>query len=423
MASQKENPSSSGKGYRDTTLMLSDVVWEKRLQHRSDQIGGSFKRTTVEAYAETMTDTLGWGEFPPLTVIELTEPVTLKKEEFNRFSPDDSDWKETTYAVGTLIGIGGWHRSQAAAMTGIDDAPVRLWRGSWADALVLSWKENSNHGQPRTHDEIQTILHQIHIFHPQYRELSAPQVAKIVGTSRATVIRYRAKQRELEEAAKRPQPVTPPSAGSLPFGSTSSSGSSGRSVYRDAWGREVPERLVEKFRAVDRAKTKAAQIRQLGEDLLQLTYGSDTGSNELKEPALERVPIRDIHADLCHLADNVILANLPHLICPECDGEGVIDPDRITKARCEVCLGEGEITRSQSDGLTPAQERLAKAWASEAGIDTEADKRTTTTPAPTEPDADDETASWDMPKETTSEPVETPAEDPAAPKRRRRKAA
>jgi hypothetical protein len=181
------------------------------------------------------------------------------------------------------------------------------------------------------------------------------------------VHRYRKRLRELEEEAKKPQPVAPPSAANLTLAAgTGPGGSVNRVTYRDAWGREVPDPLRDKFRVVDRAKTKAEQLRSIGEELLKIKYGTDTAGNEIKEPGLERVPVRDIHADLCHLADTVIIADLPHLVCPDCDGEGIVDDGKLTRSRCETCSGEGELTRRLADSLTPAQERRAKAWASEA---------------------------------------------------------
>jgi hypothetical protein len=363
----KQNNRQSG----DTvTLALKDIVWVERFQFRDTGVGGSFSQRTVDEYAEAMEEADGWADFPPLAVVRLTADMTLPMV-------DTKDWgnsvqaKDQTQTIraGTLVGVGGWHRKSAALRAGIEEAPCRVWDGGYDEIVALAVRENASHGVRRTSDEIQAILRRLHAYDAispdsfqKYCGWSEKEIARFVGCGRSTVWDFRQKLRQEQEEARKPQPVG--TAGPDPAKAALATVRIGhdpiRPILRDAFGRTVPEHLEARFRAVSKAKAIGDRLRCAADDLLKLKHGEDTDSNELAEPALERVSVRDVHADLYQYADTCIDAALPHIVCPACDGEGFTDPFALTKERCETCLGTGELVRSSADTLPPELERKAR---------------------------------------------------------------
>lgn len=327
--------------------MLSDVRLDEFVRDNRLRYRGPLANDRQSDYQEIMAE-IGWGEFPPLKLLRLTEPHEWTEEQETEFGRPGKKLKKH-YDEGTLLLIGGFTRALAADAAELASAPAVIEAGDWNDALLLAWHENSTHGRPRDRDEIRAVLDSIHD-HPDYRKLGEREIARMAGCSRATVNRYRSESRKKTER----------------INATASPTLLAKIVpLKDAWGRDVPEILEDDFRAVTPARKLIQNLRECATKLLILKYGDAIGT-QVKEPGLERIDVKDFEANMLQWADQSDGA-LPFLVCPHCDGEGVFK-DAATKKnnRCETCTGNGYLLRHQADTLKPEEERKARTAAATA---------------------------------------------------------
>lgn len=335
-------------GADGSTVRLDEFTRDERLRYR-----GPRANERVEDYAEAFSDH-GWGDFPPLKLIRLTEEhVWHTEEQTGTFAKTKR--KKHTYAAGTLLLIGGFTRAKAADEAGLSEAPAVIVEGDWNEALLIAWGENGTHGRPRDRDELWAVLDSIHD-HPDHKSKSEKDVAFIANTSRSTVNRYRTERRERMARA----------AASMSGSSSDSSSPSLTSAIIalvDSWNQDVPETLVEDFRVVPAAKKLTQHLRETAAKLLSLKYGSELGT-QCQEPGLERWDVRDLAGLLMEWADRGE-DSLPFLVCPACDGAKTLpDPQAPKKqCRCEQCIGRGFLLRNEASTLKPEFERKARAAA------------------------------------------------------------
>jgi transposase len=105
---------------------------------------------------------------------------------------------EALWAVeidGGLYLVDGWQRYEAAERVGIVEFPVRVWFGTWEEAVELAAQCNARHGRPRTRADLAKTIAMLRTL-PQWREASAVAIAKHVGVSHATISRVLAKLEE-----------------------------------------------------------------------------------------------------------------------------------------------------------------------------------------------------------------------------------
>lgn len=323
-------------------VRLDEFVRDDRLRYR-----GSRANERVEDYSDAFQEHGGWGDFPPLKLIRLTQQFEWHEEKQDGFKTKRI---KKHYDAGTLLLIGGFTRAAAADDAGLAEAPAVIESGTWHDALRLAWTENGKHGRPRDRDELWMVLDSIHD-HPDHKNKSEREVAVLAGTSRGSVNRYRVERRKRMERA------------TASVGEESPSLLASVSGFKDAYGRDVPEVLVEEFRSVPAAKKLTQSLREMSGKLLKLKYGSELGT-QCQEPGLERWDVRDLSALLLEQADRGD-ATLPFLVCPVCDGDGNIpDPnDKRKKPRCEQCIGRGYLLRHEAETLPGGLESKARAAA------------------------------------------------------------
>jgi hypothetical protein len=344
---------------KSQTVNPTELTRDERLRYRQ---ADRMERVAV-AYAEHMADYGGWGRFPPLTVLRLSEPFWWDTEEsdgkkFGHLVPVKKE-----YPAGTLLLVGGFTRCRATDLLRnwpdtkrpawlptpplcIDEAPAEIFNGTWEESHRLAWGENQ-HGAARSADEIELVLSAMHL-RPEFRDAPERQVASCAGCSRAAVNRWREKARRWAEKTQ----------SALPFADRDKF----RPKLRDAWGREVPESLEPEFRSVAAARKAAERFRQAGKELLALKY--DATGERVKEAGLARVDAREISALSLQLADRID-ASLPFLVCPDCEGLGKLPVPQAgangsPPRRCERCKGEGLLLRAAADDLPPESERKAR---------------------------------------------------------------
>lgn len=289
----------------------------------------------------------GWGDVDPILVGRLSEGYSSKADP----SPFTAVLANAiTVRKGTLVLIGGYTRVHIAESLGIEWAEAIVRDVTWAQALELAWGENARHGTRRGEQDTQLVLDQIHAI-PALAAKPEREVAKLASCSRTTVNRYRQTLKAIKDAANAPAGGRIPSpAPTKPTSTQSTFG--GPALYRDTWGREVPEALNESFRCVQPARSMADRIRKCAYDLRSLKYGSEN-STVVREVGLSRVDVLEIAGELCAHADGID-ANLPFLVCPQCEGDGD------NRAGCKLCKGLGYLLRAATDELPADLERKAR---------------------------------------------------------------
>jgi hypothetical protein len=358
---------------RSCTLRIADLVRDDRLRFRD----AAYRAIApVHEYADAMRgdpDEDGyagpsWGAFPRLVCIDLTEPFTWSQELPAKGSLDKPKKETQTYPAGTTILIGGFTRCDAADESGVARAPAVVYSGTWADAMRLAWGENTarQHGMKRSASETEMVLFSIHMEHPQ---LSEREAAALAGCSQKTVNRYRneveAKAAEFAEATRRaeafaaatrsgspPPPPPPPAAPASPPPPATPSHEPAGVVPVDAWKRPLPVGLVGPFEAVGPAQKLLRSLRSDAKALFQQKHGAD-GTEKCLAPGLVRADVMGVLAAVAAAAD-MVEADLPFLVCPECDGAG-----KANGKACKLCKGLGWVAKAEADRFTPAQEKAA----------------------------------------------------------------
>ena len=296
---------------------------------------------------EKFAETGEWGDVEPILVGRLSEGYSSKA--------DPSPWTSVlahpiTVRKGTLVLIGGYTRVHIAESQKVEWAKAVVRDVTWSEALELAWCENAHHGTRRLGLELDLVLSWIHEI-PAHAAKSTREVAKLAACSHMTVMRYRQAQAAIKEAANSPTGGRIPSpAPTKPTLTQSTFG--GPALYRDTWGREVPDCLNESFRCVQPARSMADRIRKCAYDLRALKYGAEN-STVVREVGLSRVDVLEIAGELCAHADG-IEANLPFLVCPQCEGDGD------NRAGCKLCKGLGYLLRAATDELPADLERKAR---------------------------------------------------------------
>lgn len=359
---------------REQLLDLSDLARDERLRFRDLMHEAS---GTAQKYAEAMLEYGGWGEFPPATVVELTEPFEWSEEVPHPRFPREGKVVRRTYPAGTLVLVGGFTRTAAmASAKESEDAPAsfdprvpcRIVSGTWGDALRLAWLENSRHGRARSSDETAAVLRSIHA-NPDHATAGEREVAKLAGVSRATVNRFRAKL-AAEARACEPKPAPkvnpvadtpfePPVAAYQPDAEPppppAPSPPASAPLLRDEWGRPVPECVAPLWEALPVIKRAARDIRAACLALGAAKHGPD-GAAECLTPGLALVDVRAVVA-AGYTAADLLDSQAPFLVCPQCDGHG----DFRGKS-CKLCGSQGALTRPQADALSPQLETKAKSF-------------------------------------------------------------
>lgn len=333
---------------KNATLRLAELVRDERLRYRDTRLIAPVVKRYTEAFDDYKDAGSGWGQFPPVTVMRLAEPHRWREEDADaikriRASGEirvkDVPLVDREYPAGSLLLVGGFTRTEAAELAGLQECPACVYDGTWEDAHRLAWLENTRHGAARTERDTEIVLTAIHA-RGDHRDKSEREIAVLAGCSRSAVNRYRAEVRRQTELNQ----------GTLPF-----SDKTVAKKVRDAWGREVPEPLHGEFRIRSQVLKSVEQLRKWSNALIALKYSGE----QVKEPGLARVDVRDIAAELLARADQ-IESLIPFLVCPDCDGSG-----RAGKDRCELCKGEGLILQSAAVDLPPESERKARAAAGE----------------------------------------------------------
>jgi hypothetical protein len=360
--------------HREQLLDLSALTRDDRLRFR-DQLHEASGQ--AQRYAEAMLDYGGWGEFPPTVVVELTEPFTWTEEVAkNPRYPDRVKAERREYPAGTLVLVGGFTRT--AAMASLKEAgglsadfdprvPCRIQPGTWADALKLAWRENSHHGQRRSTEETEAVLRSIHA-DPDHAAAGEREVALLAGCSRATVNRWRAKQRQAEARLHEPPkppvvnpvpdtPFVPPVVAYQPEPAPAPkpSPTAAAPLLRDEWGRPVPAHVAPMWECVGLVKRAARDIRAACLALGAAKHGPD-GAAKCLSPGLALVDVAAVTA-AGYTAADLLDSQGPFLVCPQCDAHG----DHKGKT-CKLCGGHGVLTRPQADCLPPQLETVAKSF-------------------------------------------------------------
>lgn len=305
----------------------------------------------AERYAEAMRDYDGWGEFPPITCVELTEQHKFRVEDVQVRGKSNAGWK--TYPAGSLILVGGFTRTEAATLAGVMEAPATVHTGNWDLALRLAWQENSLHGKPRTSDEIKQVLQSIHQI-PEYAALGERDVAGLARCSRATVGRFRRALEETRRQATEQVDVEPPARPA-----SAKTDSQGDATFtaslKDKWHRPVPPHLRQCFEVNHQLDLTAKRLRDAVQELGRLKHGPD-GTEKCLAPGLIALDLAPVSRSLLTAAD-LVDSNRPFLVCPYCDG-----------AECDRCNGRGWLTRPESEHLPPAIERKAASYRESAAL-------------------------------------------------------
>lgn len=154
-------------------VAVEELVLDERLQFRQGSGPYGTDKETIERYAECMKD---GKQFPELEVIELTEAF----EE---------------YEVATLLVVGGFTRTIAAKHARVGTLLCRVREGTWQDARIAAFRQNGDHGKPRTSKEINAVIAAIE---EEYPGKSVRDVARMANCSHGAVYRFR----------KPPEPTT-----------------------------------------------------------------------------------------------------------------------------------------------------------------------------------------------------------------------
>lgn len=319
-------------------IPITEIRLDDRLMCRS-----RLDHEHVSRILERFQDAGDWPEtIPPLVVFRLStqSPARQISNFFKQLHYEKMDGQ--LHAVGTLVLVSGYHRYEAAKRSEMQTVPCVIVEGSWEDAERTAWKQNADHGLPRTNSDLRIVLGAAHS-NNRLRTLSIRKLADMLSCTKGSIERYR---KEIEERAKQVETEIP-----FPVPTrTDGSDETPRAAFRDAYGNPIPEWLEERFRCVEKAKRVSQRIRAAAEELLRLKYKDN---ESIREPGLETVDARSIYAEMVMIADRLD-SNIPWLVCPRCEGRG-----ENAGKRCDTCQKEGYLVRHQADTLPPELERKA----------------------------------------------------------------
>ena len=330
------------------TVFLRDVAADPLLRFRIEPEDETNAR--VAEYAEAMADYEGWGEFPPLEAVQLTEQEAHE-------SLIDGKTRKVGYPAGTLILVGGFTRSAAALKQGIEKAPANFRPGTWHDAQALAWAENL-HGKPRTMYDKMAVIESVRKHHAlnSDKPIGPRGIAKLTRIPKSTVERL---LKELDQPEPPSTPSTCPADSPDPASAMRSprpvSDTQGRIVERDMWNRPIA--FASRLRTTFEATSEALKVtrRSMGSflRLLAANHGRD-GSAECLMPGMKGVELKGI-ADAIFGQLERLESSVPWIVCPACDGSE-------DAGECKTCRDRKYLTRPQLDDLTPNLERKARRW-------------------------------------------------------------
>lgn len=309
---------------------IDSLIRDETLRFRFNGMGDASHEATIERYADAMQEYGGWGEFPPATVVRLTQSASPRPN--------------TSHAAGSLVLVGGYSRTSAAVVAGFPEATATIVNGTWQDALSLAWSENTTHGRPRSSAELWQVVCSIKLIHPK---ATLDQIGKMAGCGKSAV--WRVQQRygiEIPEPAPKKVEASPKQM--TDRGTVK--GKMADVVTRDLWGRPLEGRMRELFAVVPIVIETCQKIHNLVVGLAERKHGKD-GAEKCLEPGLRHVEVNDAVQKAFDLSDE-IQSSIPWIVCPACDGE-----------ECDLCNDRGWLTKSQVENLEPRLEKKAKKWA------------------------------------------------------------
>lgn len=358
------------------TLRIDSLVRDDRLRFRDaahKAIG------PVQEYADKMRgdpEAEGYAGpewrvdvFKRAVCLDLTETFSWEEEEPAKGPLGKPRRVRRDYPAGTTLLVGGFTRCEAGDIAGVTHAPAVVYAGTWADALRLAFKENTEHGARRSRMETEMVLLAIHLI-PEYAAMTTREVAELAGCSQPTVHRYRqtvkSRADEFAEATKRAEqfaasdraPTSPPPPLVVPSPPPASppapTHTAGEIVPVDAWKRPLPPGVVEPFAVLGPVGKLIRSLRADAKALAQLKHGHD-GTEKCVAPGLVKADVVGVLAAVTTACD-AVEADLPFLVCPDCDGSGKAHG---TGKRCKGCDGLGWVGKGQADLFTPTQEKAA----------------------------------------------------------------
>jgi hypothetical protein len=366
--------STPAQPHREQLLDLEVLTRDVKLRYR-DGLHPTYGK--AQRYAEDMLEYGGWGEFPKALAVELTAPHRWTEEVPHPRFPDRAKVAQREYPAGTLVLVGGFTRCEAMASAKESDGkptpfdprvPCLIVSGTWDDARQLAWKENSRHGQGRSSEETAAVLADIHA-DPECAALGEREVAALAGCSRATVNRWRAKQRQdAARLSETPPPKVNP-VEETPFetplhayqpppegeDAEAPAPTASAPLLRDAWGRPVPPHCAALFGCVGVLRKAARDIRSAVLSLGEEKHGTPPDPKACVSPGMSLVDVPTITVS-CLTAADLIDGQGPFIVCPECDGHGD------ARGKCRVCRGVGVLTRPQALTLTGPLEAKATSF-------------------------------------------------------------
>lgn len=332
------------------TVPIEKLIRDERLRFRvpHSHVGPDAEEHTIERYREAFADYGGWGLFPPITVVELTQPHEFDPVQSERDQRVGVKRKRGKYAAGSQVLVGGFTRCMAATLAGVLEANANVVSGTWEDAVKIAWSENARHdGRKRTSEELRDVIRSIEAAHP---DLSERDVAILAGCNRSAV--WRARQAEKAASVT----TAPADSGSPADAMKSSTKQSGTDldVVRDLWGRPLlNNHLREQFHCVPSVLEKTKRISSLVAEIAKLKQGPD-GTSKCFEPGMIFV---DVGAAMLTIMDalDTVSGSIPWIVCPQCDAND---------AACEMCNSRGWVTKAQAEDLPPNLEKIARKWMS-----------------------------------------------------------
>jgi hypothetical protein len=335
------------------TVQIEKLIRDERLRFRvpHSHVGPDAEEHTIDRYREAFADYEGWGLFPPITVVELTQAHEFDAIQTERDQRIGVKPKKLKYAKGAKVLVGGFTRCMAATLAGVLDCPANVVLGTWDDAVEMAWIENSRHdGRARTKQELRDVIRSIEAVFP---DLSEHEVARKAGCNRSAVWRARQAEKEASEA-----PIDTDDPGKSMKGGKISSTQSAE-VERDLWGRPIASaKIREQFACVPVVLDKKKRISSLMAEIAKLKQGPD-GTAKCHEPGMVNVDVPKLFATVTEALDEMTDV-VPWIVCPECDGDNPL---------CERCCGRGWITKLHAEDLPPNLEKKARKWMSDRSKD------------------------------------------------------
>jgi ParB-like chromosome segregation protein Spo0J len=248
----------------------------------------------------------------------------------------------------------GHQRLEAAHQAGLTDLPVMVAPGSQSEAVTDALKANSKHGAPRSQKTIEAVIEKALDLFPA---MSDAAVAARADVSRLQVLRARQARKAREQAAAScsdeqdtkevrngaaTRPAAAPQKRVGVDGVARDVSKIGRSktpeprpkAMRDATGREVPESLRDTF--ADVALPELVEyLKNRAKEIVAADLGKNIFLRRDSYPWINQVAAEE-HLDEAlaqlRMAWELIAGNLPHAVCPRCEGAG---------GECDLCKTRG----------------------------------------------------------------------------------